>query len=985
MLSRVFLLPALVWAFIASAAADPLDGPPRPFTLMRAVGPSVFLDYYPTDASGVSILHFSDDLLNLRATNADLLEVAAGSGPITFDITSFVGGERGFFAVTEFPGLSAADFEADHDDPLIVEVPPTYNLETLTALPWPLTTSTPLPVHFRILDGTTNSPLSIDGSVLLELRTAGGAPVSFAYTLTPNTLPMSAGVVNGTVVLTTDGPLDDAYLAVAGVNPASAARGTSSLANAGPPTIGSNGLLGEEDKELADYLNTVAGWHYPMSSVKPLAGCFGEWRPGANNPSGRPHFGMDLATVAGTSVYPVKRGVVSWAGSLGADGQYMVVVHGDGTASRYLHVIPARPVHAVVETSDLIARTADIAADHLHLELRSGATPAATAGAYRTFGAFPGAAFDPGVQNTGFDLAPIQNGVTDTNAPQIKALYLWTGNPKTDLFDAGAPGNMQPYSTSAVRTLVAQIVDKEGASATSGYLVPAHFDFAVEDPATQDLTVRDSFDYSTEAEARKLFQDSAASFPNFGYVRRVGNILPLRAAYQYWFKWDTAALYTNQELGPRKVRFTASDRAGHSTAQTFTFGPEIIQPGSQTVDAAAPNGTTFTVTAKSFMGPFPAAQMAQSAGPRDELTFSFLGNTTSWDAFFIDPTNGNAEVPTLKWTFIGDSSGVKEDTIQVRVKKKPGAATPTAPEIITIKATSGVFPGVAHKMDVLISADDGDFALIPAGPFSMGDALDGFSDAPVHTVTVSTFSIARTHTTKAQWDTVYAWAVAHGYSFTNAGSGKAADHPVQSVNWFDMLKWCNARSEMQGRTPCYYTDDGQTVVYRSGLMHVTNAQVKWGANGYRLPTEAEWEKAARGGLSGQRFPWGATITHAQANYYSDANYGYDVSPTRDYHPTYAVNGTPYTSPVGAFAPNGYGLRDMAGNVWQWCWDWYGSSYYSTSPSTDPQGPQGPPLGWTRVVRGCSWAINASACRTAFRYSGSPVSADNSIGFRPVRR
>src|SRR5207249_694540 len=103
----------------------------------------------------------------------------------------------------------------------------------------------------------------------------------------------------------------------------------------------------------------------------------------------------------------------------------------------------------------------------------------------------------------------------------------------------------------------------------------------------------------------------------------------------------------------------------------------------------------------------------------------------------------------------------------------------------------------------------------------------------------------------------------------------------------------------------------------------------WAANGYRLPTEAEWEKAARGGLSGQRFPWGNTIDWSHANYYSFWSggahvYSYDLAPTSGPDPAFFDNVYPYTSPVGSFGANGYGLYDMAGNVFEWCWDSYGT-------------------------------------------------------------
>jgi len=279
------------------------------------------------------------------------------------------------------------------------------------------------------------------------------------------------------------------------------------------------------------------------------------------------------------------------------------------------------------------------------------------------------------------------------------------------------------------------------------------------------------------------------------------------------------------------------------------------------------------------------------------------------------------------------------------------------------------------------------FSLIPAGSFQMGDTLvGGYPDEkPVHTVNVSAFYMEKTMVTNAMWYEIKTWGCLHGYTDLPAGSvsgtttnpQKGVTNPVVYVSWYDVVKWCNARSEKDGLTPCY-TAGMPGAVYRTG--NSDNVGCNWNANGYRLPTEAEWEKAARGGLNGKRFPWGDTITHSQANYVSYSVYSYDVSPTRGYQPTCTTTGAPHTSPVGSFAPNGYGLYDMAGNVWERCWDWYAT--YSDSSVSNPQGPAS---GSCRVFRGGSWySFGARGCRTSHRGYYFPGDASDYVGFRSVR-
>jgi hypothetical protein len=249
--------------------------------------------------------------------------------------------------------------------------------------------------------------------------------------------------------------------------------------------------------------------------------------------------------------------------------------------------------------------------------------------------------------------------------------------------------------------------------------------------------------------------------------------------------------------------------------------------------------------------------------------------------------------------------------------------------------------------------------LIPAGMNSGIDPGDG-----AYSLTVGAIHMDATEVTKAEWDEVAAWGATHGYTDLPAGGGKAAEHPVLLVNWYDCVKWCNARSEKDGRKPCY-TVGGAT--YKTGIYGDYYPGVitcDFAAGGYRLPTLTEWEYAARGGLSGKRFPWGDVIDHTRANYYARPeaiawDQGYYEYDTR-----YATGDYPYTSPAGAFAANGYGLYDMAGNVLEWCNDTSGKD---------------------RGIRGGSWSGDATGARCRFSHWDYPGIAHFSLGFRAVCR
>jgi formylglycine-generating enzyme required for sulfatase activity len=271
---------------------------------------------------------------------------------------------------------------------------------------------------------------------------------------------------------------------------------------------------------------------------------------------------------------------------------------------------------------------------------------------------------------------------------------------------------------------------------------------------------------------------------------------------------------------------------------------------------------------------------------------------------------------------------------------------------------------------------------IPAGWFTRGDNGGVQTSAPTHSSWVAGFDMDRFEVTRGDWETVATWAAAHGYDLpVTLGFDIPANHPALAVNWFNAVKWCNARSEMEGRTPIYHTDSAGLVIYRSGQPQLTSAHVNWTGNGYRLPTEAEWERASRGGIENQPYPWGSADCLLRANHWEYSELiGRAPSGTPPY--TQRVGFFDGTQPGGApAAVNAYGLYDMVGSVWEWTWDRM-DNYTSESQLA----PRGPDAGDARVLRGGCWIEPLSQAtnsqRLAFPPGGDDINGAN--GFRCLR-
>jgi formylglycine-generating enzyme required for sulfatase activity len=239
---------------------------------------------------------------------------------------------------------------------------------------------------------------------------------------------------------------------------------------------------------------------------------------------------------------------------------------------------------------------------------------------------------------------------------------------------------------------------------------------------------------------------------------------------------------------------------------------------------------------------------------------------------------------------------------------------------------------------------------IPAGYFEMGSRSGGEDERPVHKVWVDAFVMDQYEVTQAEFEKVGKTA---DPPFSNSSHFQGPDLPVEQVTWPLAARYCNARSRLDGLKPCYNEDDGTC---------------DFTADGYRLPTEAEWEYACRAGTSGP--------------------YSFGDEPRRlgDFA-WFVDNSDKRTHPVGQKRPNPWGLYDMHGNVAEWCQDIYDKGYYRSSPEKDPPGPAD---GKDYVLRGGSWRSAADALRSSSRIGEEPGFSDaclarDAIGFRCVRR
>jgi formylglycine-generating enzyme required for sulfatase activity len=298
------------------------------------------------------------------------------------------------------------------------------------------------------------------------------------------------------------------------------------------------------------------------------------------------------------------------------------------------------------------------------------------------------------------------------------------------------------------------------------------------------------------------------------------------------------------------------------------------------------------------------------------------------------------------------------------------------PTVVTFRDTSESTRSIDMLLDdVSLTEVPVEFALVFPGRFEMGgregEIGHGYGE-DLHEVSFTRHLLVRkTELSWQEWSAVRALAPSRGYHDMPAGrngyiGGPESGHPVTEVNWWDAVKWCNLKSEIEGLTPVYYTASAfePANILRNG-MPVT--YINWNADGYRLPTESEWEYFCRAGSTVGFFTGPMLYLHGEPEPYLDMAGWYSGNSGN-------------THPVGRKQANAWGIYDTHGNVWEWCSDWFEETY-PVGPVIDPIGPS---KGAERMIRGGSFHMSAYWCRSAQRGWHLPEAGYWYLGFRPVR-
>ncbi|MFC1552339.1 SUMF1/EgtB/PvdO family nonheme iron enzyme [Candidatus Latescibacterota bacterium] len=392
--------------------------------------------------------------------------------------------------------------------------------------------------------------------------------------------------------------------------------------------------------------------------------------------------------------------------------------------------------------------------------------------------------------------------------------------------------------------------------------------------------------------------------------------------------------------GTDSVQVTMSGDSSDSqevVADGGTYSFTVNESGNYTITPSK-SGFTFTPVNQAFNNVATSQSQNFIATDIPPNTYTISGIVSGADGITITLSGDKSESVAVNdgaaYSFLVNERG----NYTVTPTKAGYTFTPASKDFTEVTSTKTQnFSAIENIVPIDIT-----MVSIPGGTFRMGDISgEGESyERPVHTVTISSFEMGIYEVTQSQYESVMGSNPANSY-------GVGENNPVYFVGWYDMARFCNALSDESALERCY---DESTW------------ECDFSKNGYRLPTEAEWEYACRAGTE------------------TKYNTG-DTESDLDSAGWYKSNSELTSHPVGQKESNAFGLYDMHGNVWEWCNDWYSDNYYSSSPTSNPTGPTS---GIDRVARGSNWEGIAEQCRSSYRIRGNPDIPSGALGFRVVR-